>query len=41
MDLALEAINYNKVDTRKEYLEEENQLNTIVNCPILLLILFR
>ncbi|MBE0391105.1 type I phosphomannose isomerase catalytic subunit [Flavobacterium sp. PL002] len=33
VDLALEAINYNKVDTRKEYLEEENQANPIVNCP--------
>jgi mannose-6-phosphate isomerase len=33
VDLALEAINYNKVDTRKQYLEEENQSNAIVNCP--------
>lgn len=33
VDLALEAINYDKVDTRKEYLEEENQSNPIVNCP--------
>jgi len=33
VDLALEAINYEKVDTHKEYLEEENQSNSIVNCP--------
>jgi mannose-6-phosphate isomerase len=33
VDLALEAMNYEKVDTRREYLEEENQSNTIVNCP--------
>jgi mannose-6-phosphate isomerase len=33
VDLALEAINYKELDTRKEYLEEENQSNTIVNCP--------
>jgi mannose-6-phosphate isomerase len=33
VDLALEAINYNKVETRKEYLKEENESNTIVNCP--------
>ena len=33
VDLALEAINYNKVDTRIEYSKEENESNTIVNCP--------
>lgn len=33
VDLALEAINYEKVETHKEYLEEENQSNSIVNCP--------
>jgi mannose-6-phosphate isomerase len=33
VDLALEAINYNRVDTRIEYLKEENESNTIVNCP--------
>lgn len=33
VDLALEAINYKKFDTRKPYLEEENQSNSIVNCP--------
>jgi mannose-6-phosphate isomerase len=33
VDLALEAINYHKLDTRREYLEEENQSNAIVNCP--------
>ncbi|CAM3112496.1 type I phosphomannose isomerase catalytic subunit [Flavobacterium frigoris] len=33
LDLAVEAINYHKLDTRREYLEEENQSNTIVNCP--------
>jgi mannose-6-phosphate isomerase len=30
---SLEAINYNRVDTRIEYLKEENESNTIVNCP--------
>jgi mannose-6-phosphate isomerase len=33
VDLALEAINYDKVDTRSAYLMEENQSNAIVNCP--------
>ncbi|OCB76522.1 type I phosphomannose isomerase catalytic subunit [Flavobacterium crassostreae] len=33
VDLALEAINYHKVDSRKVYLKEENQPNSIVNCP--------
>jgi mannose-6-phosphate isomerase len=33
VDLALEAINYNKVDTFKEYSKEVNQSNTIVDCP--------
>jgi mannose-6-phosphate isomerase len=33
VDLALEAINYNKVDTFKEYTKEVNQSNTIVDCP--------
>lgn len=33
VDLALEAINYNKVDTFKEYAKEVNQSNTIVDCP--------
>jgi mannose-6-phosphate isomerase len=33
VDLALEAINYNKVDTFKEYTKEVNKSNTIVDCP--------
>jgi mannose-6-phosphate isomerase len=33
VDLALEAINYNKVNTFKEYTKEVNQSNTIVDCP--------
>jgi len=33
VDLALEAINYNKVDTFKEYTKKVNQSNTIVDCP--------
>lgn len=33
VDLALEAINYNKVDTYKKYSKELNQSNLIVDCP--------
>jgi mannose-6-phosphate isomerase len=33
VDLALEAINYNKVDTQKEYNREVNVSNNMVNCP--------
>lgn len=33
IDLALDAINYNKVDTYKTYPKETNQSNTIVDCP--------
>lgn len=33
IDLALEAINYNKVDTYKNYNKELNQSNTVVDCP--------
>ncbi len=33
VDLALEAINYNKVDTFKEYTKEVNKSNLIVDCP--------
>lgn len=33
VDLALDAINYNKVDTFKSYDKEINQSNTIVDCP--------
>jgi len=33
VDLALEAINYNKVNTFKEYSKEVNESNTIVDCP--------
>ena len=33
VDLALESINYSKVDTFKEYDKEVNQSNTIVDCP--------
>jgi mannose-6-phosphate isomerase len=33
VDLALEAINYNKVDTHKKYDKELNQSNTVVDCP--------
>ena len=33
VDLALEAINYNKIDTYKKYNKETNQSNTIVDCP--------
>ncbi|MBC7845771.1 MAG: class I mannose-6-phosphate isomerase [Flavobacterium sp.] len=33
VDLALEAINYNKVDTHKKYDKVSNQSNTVVDCP--------
>jgi mannose-6-phosphate isomerase len=33
VDLALDAINYKKTDTQQAYLKEENQSNSIVNCP--------
>jgi mannose-6-phosphate isomerase len=33
VDLALDAINYNKVDTYKEYAKEPNQSNVVVDCP--------
>lgn len=33
VDLALDAINYNKVNTFKEYTKKVNQSNTIVDCP--------
>jgi mannose-6-phosphate isomerase len=33
VDLALDAINYNKVDTHKKYDRELNQSNTVVDCP--------
>jgi mannose-6-phosphate isomerase len=33
VDLALEAINYNKVNTFKEYTKDVNTSNTIVDCP--------
>jgi mannose-6-phosphate isomerase len=33
VDLALDAINYDKVDTYKEYGKAVNQSNTIVDCP--------
>jgi mannose-6-phosphate isomerase len=33
VDLALEAINYNKVDTCKRYDSALNQSNTVVDCP--------
>ncbi|REG98317.1 type I phosphomannose isomerase catalytic subunit [Flavobacterium aquicola] len=33
VDLALDAINYKKVDTYKEYTKEVNQSNTVVDCP--------
>ena len=32
VDLALEAINYNKTETKKEYTTIENTSNEIVNC---------
>ena len=33
VDLALEAINYNKVQTRKKYEKEANKSNPVVDCP--------
>ena len=33
IDLALDAINYDKVDTYKQYDKELNQSNTVVDCP--------
>ena len=33
VDLALEAINYNKIETKKEYSQNANQSNTVVDCP--------
>jgi mannose-6-phosphate isomerase len=33
VDLALEAINYNTVKTKKEYSKSINESNTIVDCP--------
>jgi len=33
VDLALDAINYNKVDTHKKYESAPNQSNVIVDCP--------
>ena len=33
IDLALDAINYNKIDTRKPYTDLVNESNTIVDCP--------
>lgn len=33
VDLALEAINYNTVETKREYLKTLNQSNPVVNCP--------
>ena len=33
VDLALDAINYDKVDTHKKYNTELNQSNTVVDCP--------
>ncbi|AOW08091.1 type I phosphomannose isomerase catalytic subunit [Flavobacterium gilvum] len=33
VDLALDAINYKKVDTYKEYNKEVNKSNTVVDCP--------
>lgn len=33
IDLALDAINYNKVDTHIKYNTELNQSNTVVDCP--------
>lgn len=33
VDLALEAINYNKVETKKSYTNKSNQSNTVVDCP--------
>jgi mannose-6-phosphate isomerase len=33
IDLALDAINYNKIDTYKKYNKDLNQSNTVVDCP--------
>jgi mannose-6-phosphate isomerase len=33
VDLALEAINYKKVDSHKLYTKKGNSSNTIVDCP--------
>ncbi len=33
IDLALDAINYNKVETHKTYSKETNKSNEMVNCP--------
>lgn len=33
VDLALEAINYNKIDTKKSYNTTLNQSNVVVDCP--------
>ncbi|HJY12315.1 MAG TPA: type I phosphomannose isomerase catalytic subunit, partial [Flavobacterium sp.] len=33
VDLALDAINYNKVDTQKKYDTKVNTSNTVVDCP--------
>jgi len=33
VDLALEAINYNTVETKKEYSKNVNQSNEVVDCP--------
>lgn len=33
VDLALDAINYNKIDTYKKYNKDLNQSNTMVDCP--------
>src|SRR6187402_253533 len=33
VDLALDAINYNKVDTHKKYDKAPNQSNAVVDCP--------
>jgi mannose-6-phosphate isomerase len=33
IDLALDAINYNKVDTHKKYNTALNQSNTVIDCP--------
>ena len=33
VDLALDAINYNKIDTYKKYNKDLNQSNSVVDCP--------
>lgn len=33
VDLALDAINYNKIDTYKKYKKDLNQSNSVVDCP--------